>query len=60
MCPYPDFNPIEQLFAKLKHVIRAAQPRTVEEAWRKLGALIFIVSPGECSNYFANSGYDFI
>jgi transposase len=53
----PDLNPIEQLFAKLKHLMRAAQPRTVEETWRKVGALIDIVSPSECSNYFANSGY---
>ncbi|MCA3448604.1 MAG: transposase [Rhodobacter sp.] len=55
----PDLNPIEQLFAKLKHLIRTAQPRTVEETWRKLGASIDIVSPNECSNYFANSGYTF-
>jgi transposase len=54
----PGLNPIEQLFAKLKHLIRAAQPRTVEETWRKVGALIDIVSPSECSDYFANSGYD--
>jgi transposase len=53
----PDLNPIEQLFAKLKHLMRAAQPRTVEETWRKARALIDIVSPSECSNYFANSGY---
>ena len=53
----PDLNPIEQLFAKLKHLMRAAQPRTVEETWRKAIALIDIVSPSECSNYFANSGY---
>ncbi|MFN8882841.1 MAG: IS630 family transposase, partial [Alphaproteobacteria bacterium] len=53
----PDLNPIEQLFAKLKHLMRAAQPRTVEETWRKVGALIDIVSPSEWSNYFANSGY---
>ena len=53
----PDLNPIEQLFTKLKHLMRAAQPRTVEETWRKLGALIDIVSANECSNCFANSGY---
>ena len=53
----PDLNPIEQLSAKLKHLMRAAQPRTVEETWRKVGALIDIVSPSECSNYLANSGY---
>jgi transposase len=56
--PYsPDLNPIEQLFAKLKHLTRAAQPRTVEETWRKVGALLDIVSPAECANYLVNSGY---
>jgi transposase len=53
----PDLNPIEQLFAKLKHLMRAAQPCTVEETWRKVGALIDIVSSSECSSYFANCGY---
>ena len=34
--PYsPDLNPIEQVFAKLKHLIRAAEPRDVEATWRK-------------------------
>ena len=47
----------EQLLAKLKLLTRAARPRTVEETWRKARALIGIVSPNECGNYFANSGY---
>lgn len=56
--PYsPDLNPIEQLFAKLKHLTRAAQPRTVKETWQKVGALLDIVSPAECANYLTNSGY---
>jgi hypothetical protein len=37
--------------------MRAAQLRPVGETWPKLGALIGIVSPKECSNYFAHSGY---
>lgn len=56
--PYsPDLNPIEQLFAKLKHMMRQAEPRTVEASWRKLGDLLHIVSPTECANYLANAGY---
>ena len=39
--PYsPDPNPIEQLFSKRKHLIRKAQPRTVEATWRKVGELL--------------------
>jgi transposase len=53
----PDLNPIEQVFAKLKHLMRDASPRTVEATWRKAGALLDLFSPGECANYLRNSGY---
>jgi transposase len=56
--PYsPDLNPIEQVFAKLKHRVRVAQPRTITDTWRKIGDLIDIFSPSECTNYLVNSGY---
>jgi transposase len=56
--PYsPDLNPIEQVFAKLKHMMRKAQPRDVEATWRKAGQLIELFTPNECANYLANSGY---
>src|SRR5579863_1172664 len=56
--PYsPDLNPIEQVFAKLKHLVRNAQPRDVEATWRKVGQLLDLFSPAECANYLANSGY---
>lgn len=53
----PDLNPIEQVFAKLKHLMREASPRTVEATWRKAGQLLEIFSPQECANYLVNSGY---
>ena len=56
--PYsPDLNPIEQVFAKLKHLIRAAEPRDVEATWRKVGELLDLFSQEECANYLINSGY---
>ena len=56
--PYsPDLNPIEQVFAKLKHLMRKAQPREVEATWRRAGQLLDRFSPSECANYLANSGY---
>jgi transposase len=56
--PYsPDLNPIEQVFAKLKHLLRNAEPRDVEATWRTVGKLLDLFSPGECANYFRNSGY---
>ena len=56
--PYsPDLNPIEQVFAKLKHLVRKAQPRDVDATWRKAGQLLDLFSPAECANYLVNSGY---
>lgn len=56
--PYsPDLNPIEQVFAKLKTLIRKAGERTVEATWRRIGSLISHFTPAECANYLTNSGY---
>ena len=56
--PYsPDLNPIEQAFAKIKHWMRSAQKRTVEDTWRHLGSLLTTIQSNECNNYFANAGY---
>ncbi len=56
--PYsPDMNPIEQTFAKVKHWMRMAQKRTIEDTWRYIGCLIATVTPEECANYLQNSGY---
>jgi transposase len=56
--PYsPDLNPIEQMFAKLKHLMRKAQPRTVEATWRRAGELLDAFTPQECANYLRNAGY---
>ena len=45
--PYsPDLNPIEQVFAKLKHLLRAAEPRDVEATWRKVGELLDLIHAG--------------
>ena len=56
--PYsPDLNPIEQVFAKLKHLMRKAAERTHEATWRRLGTLLECSTADECANYLANSGY---
>ena len=57
--PYsPDFNPIENAFAKLKALLRGAAERTVEALWTTIGSLIDRFTPEECVNYFAAAGYD--
>jgi transposase len=56
--PYsPDLNPIEQVFSKLKTLLRKAEPRSVEATWRSVGALLDAFTPKECANYIANAGY---
>jgi len=56
--PYsPDLNPIEQAFAKIKHWMRIAQKRTLQDTWRHIGDLVTTIQPRECSNYFTNTGY---
>ena len=56
--PYsPDLNPIEQVFAKLKTLLRKASERTVEATWRRIGSLLQAFTPQECANYFRNAGY---
>ena len=56
--PYsPDLNPIEQLFAKVKALLRQAAARTKDELWSTIGRLIDAVPPTECVNYLAHAGY---
>ena len=54
----PDLNPIEQVFAKLKHLLRKAAARSREAVCRTIGQLLETYTPQECANYLANSGYD--
>jgi transposase len=53
----PDLNPIEQLFAKLKHLLRKAAARTLEALCAAVGEMLGAFTPQECANYFSNAGY---
>ena len=56
--PYsPDLNPIENLFAKLKALLRKARTRNSATLWHEVGNLLQCFSPQECANYLAASGY---
>ncbi len=58
--PYsPDLNPIEQVFAKLKAILRKAAARTVEDLWDVIAEALDEFQPEECWNYIQNSGYGF-
>lgn len=56
--PYsPDLNPIEQVFAKLKALLRSAATRTVDALWHAIGQALDAFSPAECARYLAHAGY---
>jgi transposase len=56
--PYsPDLNPIEQLFAKLKALLRNAVARTREELWSTIGRLLNACPPVQCQHYLSHCGY---
>ena len=56
--PYsPDLNPIEQVFSKLKALLRKAAERTVPKLWRRIRALLRTISDEECLNFFRHAGY---
>ncbi len=54
----PDLNPIEQLFSKLKHLLRKAQARTPETVCQAIGQILETYTAQECANYFNNAGYE--
>jgi len=56
--PYsPDFNPIENAFAKLKALLRARAERTIQALWDAVGSIIDLITPAECANFFKAAGY---
>jgi transposase len=56
--PYsPDLNPIEPVFAKLKHLLRKAARRNLDETWRGIGEILPAFKPDECARYLTNAGY---
>jgi transposase len=53
----PDLNPIEQVFAKLKTLLRKLDARSPDATWKGIGKLLDAFSAHECANYFKNAGY---
>ena len=53
----PDLNPIEKLFAKLKHCLRKAAARTLDAVCDAISHILDTVTASECSNYLIEAGY---
>ena len=57
--PYsPDFNPIENAFAKLKALLRKAAARNIDDLWDAIRDALPAFTPTECANYFKAAGYE--
>ena len=54
----PDFNPIEQVFAKIKHLLRKMAARNLDALEAAIDQSLDAFTPHECSNYLANAGYN--
>ena len=56
--PYaPDFNPIEQAFAKLKAHLRKAAERSIPDLWNRIGSVLDLYPQAECQSFFRHAGY---
>jgi len=56
--PYsPDLNPIEQIFSKLKTLLRKLNARTEEQVLNGIAQVLDAFSSAECSHYFRHAGY---
>jgi hypothetical protein len=53
----PDLNSIEQVFAKLKTLLRKAEQRSIDATWQRIGLILQCFTPGECAAYIQNAGY---
>ena len=53
----PDLNPIEQVFSKLKALLRKAAERTVPGLWRRIRSLLRSIGEQECNNFLRHAGY---
>ena len=57
--PYsPDFNPIENAFAKVKACLRKLAARTINDLWAAIRDILPLFTPDECANYFTAAGYE--
>ena len=54
---FPDLNPIELAFAKLKALLRKAGERSLDDLWARIGECLDAFTPDECRNYFKHAGY---
>jgi transposase len=56
--PYsPDFNPIENLWSKVKQILRRLAPRDADELLQAAGSAFEAVSVADCHGFFLHAQY---
>src|SRR3712207_9396950 len=53
----PDFNPIEEAFAKIKDILRRAGARTKDALVDVLSEALSAISANDATGYFEHAGY---
>jgi transposase len=53
----PDYNPIEEAFAKVKNLLRNAFARTKEALVEAIGAALSAISAQDARGFFEHAGY---
>ena len=53
----PDYNPIEEAFAKIKNLLRNAAARTKEALVEAIGVVLSVVTATEARAFFEHAGY---
>lgn len=53
----PDFNPIENLWSKVKAGVKSRAPRTARQLHNTAGAAFAAVTPEDCQGFFLHAGY---
>jgi transposase len=56
----PDFNPIEKMWSKLKHILRSLEAHTLPALMKAIGQALEAVTPQDAINWFASCGDNFI
>src|SRR5262249_26572973 len=56
--PYsPDFNPIENMWSKVKGKLRALAARSIDSLHDAIGTALATVTPSDCIGFFRHCGY---
>jgi transposase len=56
--PYsPDFNPIENLWSKVKQGMKGHNPRNARQLFKAAGAAFETITPEDCQGFFLHAGY---